>query len=95
MFITYKSIINYVGFLDLYQVYIIDNRIYVYMYLYSTKPPVENHNYIVSKKLHMKPELVFPVVFRESKSQLNYHVSNSTETPLELSHILTETSHEI
>ena len=61
----------------------------------STKPPVENHNnYIVANNLHMKPELVFLVIFRESKLQLNYHVSNNTETPLELSHILTETSHE-
>ena len=51
------------------------------MHLHSTKPPVENHNnYIVSKKLDMKPELVFPVIFRKSKPQLNYHVSNSTET---------------
>ena len=63
----------------------------------STKPPVENHNnYIVSKKIHMKPELVFPVIFRESKLQLNYHVSNSTETPLYriVRYNLTETSHE-
>ena len=36
----------------------------------------------------MKPELVFLVIFRESKLQLNYHVSNNSETPLELSHIL-------
>ena len=64
----------------------------------STRSPVKNHNNynkIVSKKLHVKPELVFPVIFCESQLQLNYHVSNSTETALELSHIytLTETSH--